>query len=236
MEEVYRRRTSGSASARSKTAKTFARSGNYKKMLIQQALLCLLIFIGCLFTKLSSNPDLDIVKNSIQLILNTQTDFNQIPKQIRKFVQSLLPGEEARSLEGDDLLTSLTKPVEAPITSPFGLRTHPTDGTENFHYGVDLGAPEGEKIKCAADGTAAEVGENADYGNYILVQHADSVCTLYAHCQEVLPTVGDAISAGQVIATVGATGNTTGPHLHFEIRDGDTWLDPERLLNFESHD
>ena len=198
----------------------------------KQTLLCLLIFGICLFINAAPEAGFKPAKNALQLILNTQTDFRKIPSDLRQWLFSLLPGEEERSMEENQVLTKLVKPVDAPVTSPFGLRTHPTSGVETFHYGIDLGAPEGEKILCAAAGEVVEAGESPDYGNYLVVRHSDTIYTLYAHCLEVLPQAGDTVTAGQAIATVGATGNVTGPHLHFEIRNGETWLNPADFLDF----
>ncbi|MBQ2696208.1 MAG: M23 family metallopeptidase [Clostridia bacterium] len=228
MEQVYRRRSSES-SARLRYTGTKTPSP-YKKTLVKQSVFCLLVFAFCLFVKVTPNRALLPAKNSINLIINTKTDLTKIPGQIQSFFTSLTAKDTESNLGDKELLTRLVKPVEAPLTSPFGLRTDPENNEEAFHYGVDLGAPMGEKIKCAAEGEATEVGENAEYGNYIVVRHSETVYTLYAHCQEVLPKTGDAITAGQVIATVGDTGNATGPHLHFEIRDGETWLDPAKFL------
>ena len=231
MEQVYRRRnTEGSYRIRYTGTKTHS---PYKITLFKQSLFCLLIFSFCLFVKVTSNSALLPAKNSIELIINTTTDFKNIPKQLHEFFTSLLARDNENNLGDKDLLASLTKPVEAPLTSPFGLRTNPGNGEEAFHYGVDLGAAMGEKIKCAAQGEAVEVGKNDEYGNYIVVRHSETIYTLYAHCKELLPKVGDTINAGQVIATVGDTGNATGPHLHFEIRDGETWLDPAAFLELD---
>lgn len=229
MEQIYRRQSTELPYRRRSST---AEASPYKKTLLKQSAFCLLVLCGCFFIKTSQNPSLEPAKKIIQAVVDTNTDFKQIPTQFQAFIRSLLPKEEERALGSKDLLAHLTAPVEAPITSPFGLRSDPNKGDEAFHYGLDLGAPQGDKIKCAANGTVEEAGQNAEYGNYIIIRHSDTVTTLYAHCQELLPQTGDAVSAGQVIATVGATGNATGPHLHFEIRDGETWLDPAKFLEF----
>ena len=234
MEPVYRRSTSANPNRRRQH--TVKKNTPYKAELMKQASLCLILFILCLFVRLSESPNISAVKNSVELMIKTNTDFKMIPAQLYKTFQSLLPNNETENIGEKELLTALQHPVEAPVASSFGLRTHPTDGTEAFHYGVDLGAPSGEKIKCAADGQVESVTSDAEYGNYILVRHSNSIATLYAHCSEILPQVGDRIAKGQVIATVGATGNTTGPHLHFEIRDGDTFLNPADFLTFPSQE
>ena len=227
MEQTYRR-TRTNATGKSRQTKP---GGTYKKTMVKQSLFCLAVFLFSLVSFLSGSDALIPVKNSLNLIVNTHTDFKETQDTVRSFFRSLFSSETGSDTE-EDLLTKLILPVDAPVSSPFGVRTHPTEGEEAFHYGIDLGAPAGEKIKCAAKGEATEVGESPEYGNYILVRHSENIYTLYAHCAELLPKTGDSISAGQVIATVGQTGNATGPHLHFEIRDGDTWLDPAKFLNF----
>ena len=229
MEPVYRRRSSEViAHRRPPVTKVKSR----KNTIAAQAFCSLLLLGVCLFIKTAPDESFLSAKNALQLILSTQTDFRSIPADIRQWVLSLLPGEEARNLGDSDVLTKLVKPVEAPVTSPFGVRIHPTTGVETFHYGVDLGAAEGEKILCAAPGEVIEAGESPDYGNYLVVRHSETIYTVYAHCAEVLPHVGDTVSASQAVATVGATGNVTGPHLHFEIRNGETWLNPAEFLEF----
>ncbi len=231
METVYRRRRERNSSQdhHGETTHFFG----YKQTVLKQSIFCLLIFILCLFVKVYPEDKLDVARNSLRLILNSQTDFARIPENFKNFVLTYILQNDIGNISDNEVLTNLKKPVDAPVTSPFGLRQHPTDGTEKFHYGVDLGAEANEKIKCVANGTAEEVGYSDDYGNYILVLHADEVYTLYAHCQEVLPKVGDSIESGQIIATVGATGNASGPHLHFEIRNGETYLNPEEFIHFE---
>ncbi len=234
MEQVYRRRSERISQRNTYSAEPIT---GYKKNVIAQSFICLLLFLVCLFVKTQPEKK-PFAQNAIQFILENNTDFAAIPHQIRQLISSLMPADQ-NLLPDKSVLTSLVIPADASITSPFGLRTHPTDGAEKFHYGVDIGAPEGEKIKCAAKGKAVEVGQSNEYGNYILVQHADEIYTLYAHCQTVLPQSGDEIQAGQVIATVGATGNVTGPHLHFELRNGETYLDPAEFIAFKkenSHD
>lgn len=120
-------------------------------------------------------------------------------------------------------------PVEGERTSAFGMRTHPISGKESFHYGLDIGAPAGTPIAAFADGTVRETGTST-YGNYIAVDHADGIATLYAHCTEVLAKQGDDVKGGDTIATVGATGNATGNHLHIEIWRAGKALDPAHYI------
>lgn len=227
MEQIYRRRSKYTPACRHRAEPEESR---YKQTLAKQSVLCLLLFIAALFIKVYPQASLEAVRQNIRLILETQTDFAALPSQLIDTFRTGFLHKDSQSVQGGEVLTDMVLPVSGTLTSDFGLRTHPTDGVEKFHYGIDIAADEGEKIQCAAEGTAAEVGESPDYGNYILVQHKDEIYTLYAHCQKVLPQTGDVIEAGQVIATVGDSGNATGPHLHFEIRSGSTWLDPTEFV------
>ena len=106
----------------------------------------------------------------------------------------------------------------APITSKFGWRTHPLTGTRRFHAGIDIGAPTGTPVVATASGTVISAGWNGGYGKAIVIQHNDVKQTLYGHLSEVSVQPGQVITQGMVIGLVGSTGNSTGPHLHFESR------------------
>lgn len=121
------------------------------------------------------------------------------------------------------------KPVEGVISSKFGLRNPTVETVPKNHTGTDIAANMGTKIVSATDGTVTLVSSEGDYGNHIKIQVND-VIILYAHCKELLVKKGDVIKQGQEIATVGSTGNSTGPHLHFEIRYQDRYVDPELIL------
>lgn len=117
-------------------------------------------------------------------------------------------------------------PVMGTISSDFGYREHPIEGDEKFHYGLDIAADEGTAIDCFANGTVTAVGESNSYGKYVIVDHSGGFSTLYAHCSRVTVSSGSAVKEGQKIGEVGQTGEATGPHLHFELHAGDTYLDP----------
>ena len=121
-------------------------------------------------------------------------------------------------------------PLAGETTSPFGWREHPTTGKETFHYGVDLAASEGTDIACFADGTVGVVGDNVELGKYVTVNHENGFSTLYAHCSAVKVKPGTEVKKGETVACVGSTGNATGAHLHFEIHDGEEYLNPGYYL------
>ncbi|MBD2742908.1 M23 family metallopeptidase [Coleofasciculus sp. FACHB-1120] len=116
--------------------------------------------------------------------------------------------------------TSLIFPlaIPAPITSLFGWRTHPISGTRRFHAGTDLGAPLGTPVLAAFAGKVAIADWMGGYGQAVVLKHNGTEETLYAHLSEILVQPGQQIEQGTVIGRVGSTGNSTGPHLHFEIR------------------
>ena len=117
-------------------------------------------------------------------------------------------------------------PVAGTLTSPYGYREHPVEGVEKFHYGVDIAAVEGTEICAFAAGTVSACGESSSLGKYLIVEHEGDVTTLYAHCSKLNVSSGQKVSLGEKIAEVGQTGVATGDHLHFELRSGDTYLDP----------
>lgn len=123
-------------------------------------------------------------------------------------------------------LTKTVAPVMGVISSGFGYRIHPLDGENKFHYGVDIAADEGTPIAAFADGIVDYVGESNVYGNYLQLRHAGGVTTFYAHCSKLCVKDGQKVTMGQTIAKVGHTGETTGTHLHFEIRLDGVFLNP----------
>lgn len=147
--------------------------------------------------------------------------------------ESTLPARELpeqAAAEPHPLSFSYCTPLNGEMTSPFGWREHPVTGAEAFHYGVDIAAEDGTAIACFADGTVGAVGESTTLGKYLTVNHADGVSTLYAHCSLITAASGAEVSQGQKIAEVGHSGNATGPHLHFEVHDGEAYLDPAGYL------
>ena len=125
---------------------------------------------------------------------------------------------------------SYTTPVTGMTSSGFGYRMHPLANEVKFHYGTDFAAYTGTQIHAFADGTVLACGESDSYGNYIMLDHGNGYQSLYGHCSEVWVSWGETVSCGQVIGAVGATGQVTGPHLHFELMHNDTYLNPAFYL------
>lgn len=121
-------------------------------------------------------------------------------------------------------------PSDGPLTSSFGWRTHPILGTSRFHNGLDFGAEHGSPIRAADNGVVIAAGWEGGYGNTVIIDHGNGLSTLYGHASELYVTVGQPVQRGQVVAAVGSTGLSTGPHLHFEVRQQGEPMDPIAFL------
>ena len=121
-------------------------------------------------------------------------------------------------------------PSNGEITSSFGWRLHPILGYERFHTGIDFGADYGTTIYAADNGTVIFSGWYGGYGNAVIIDHGNGITTLYGHSSELLVAEGQAVKRGEAIATVGSTGLSTGPHLHFEVRQNGEPIDPMGFL------
>ncbi len=126
---------------------------------------------------------------------------------------------------------SLIKPLTGTITSRFGLRNPTTETVPKYHTGIDIAANTGTVFVAAMEGKVILVSSQGDYGNHIKIQK-DDVITLYAHCDKIYVTEGQEIVQGQELGEVGATGNVTGAHLHFEVRKNENLVNPDDLLDF----
>lgn len=122
-------------------------------------------------------------------------------------------------------------PSSSRITSGFGGRSSPTEGASSNHKGIDIGASTGSNILAAASGTVTISTYSASAGNYVMISHGGGVSTVYMHCSSRLVSAGDKVSQGDVIAKVGSTGYSTGPHLHFEIRNNGSYVDPSKYVS-----
>jgi len=117
------------------------------------------------------------------------------------------------------------------VTSEYGYRIHPIQQTEKFHAGIDIGAQSGQAIYAADTGVVATAASNSSYGNYVLINHGSGNATLYAHMSSMAVSSGQSVNKGDVIGYVGSTGWSTGPHLHFEIRQGGSTVNPLQFFS-----
>jgi len=121
--------------------------------------------------------------------------------------------------------------VGGVVTSGFGYRRHPITGRRSMHKGIDIAAKSGTDIVAMADGIVIFSGRKGGYGNIVEVRHANGLETRYAHNQRNLVKEGDMVSKGQIIAKLGSTGRSTGPHIHFEVRRNGEAINPMQYLD-----
>ena len=160
-------------------------------------------------------------------------------KKTKKTSSDGAGGEDVKALSAQENTTfspaAVTVPIVRPVrggrySSRFGYRTNPITHVYSFHTGLDIAVAQGTKIHAAYAGQVRAVGEDNRAGKYIILRHDDGFETFYCHCSRITAAEGDAVDAGDVIARVGSTGWSTGPHLHFEVRKNGERLDPLQLL------
>ncbi|PZR57373.1 MAG: hypothetical protein DLM50_06155 [Candidatus Meridianibacter frigidus] len=122
-------------------------------------------------------------------------------------------------------------PAAGQITSPFSMRKNPLGVGYDFHAGIDIAAEAGAPIRAVAKGRVIAAGQEGGYGNAVAVDQGNGVTSRHAHCSQLLTVVGPLVNAGDEIATVGSSGRSTGPHLHFEVRENGKAVDPQLFLN-----
>jgi murein DD-endopeptidase MepM/ murein hydrolase activator NlpD len=115
-------------------------------------------------------------------------------------------------------------------SSDYGFRMHPIHNERRFHAGLDIAAPEGREIRAVQRGTVTFAGRHKGFGNMVELRHPDGVVTRYAHASRLHVREGDVVDVGETIADVGSTGQSTGPHLHFEVREKGRTIDPHDYL------
>jgi murein DD-endopeptidase MepM/ murein hydrolase activator NlpD len=176
------------------------------------------------------------IYTSQYLIKKLQTDrktYEQAERELASQSDKLtkmLRGAPAAS--GGNIVTTagFLRPVGGPITSPFGWRQHPIFGSRTFHSGIDIGAPFGSPVKASNSGSVVYVGWYGGYGKVVIVNHGNyngkPTSTLYAHLSSYSVSNGATVAKGQIIGHVGSTGYSTGPHLHFEVRENGSPVNP----------
>ncbi|MDR2478412.1 MAG: M23 family metallopeptidase [Treponema sp.] len=150
----------------------------------------------------------------------------------RKVVFHFYPGAEFDSTERAFFLnTGFSLPLNNfRLTSGYGMRHNPVTGNVRMHHGLDLAAPEGTGVYAAGEGVVTEIGEDSIYGIYVIIQHGENWASLYGHLREVLVPLRSAVQSGILIGRVGSTGQSTGPHLHFELRQRGKAQNPDKYL------
>ena len=163
-------------------------------------------------------------KNEVTSAKNSE-DTSQ--KKTKEFTEQEIMEKEGKEIKKK---ISFIAPIKGRISSSFGWRNPTTSTVPKYHTGVDIAAVEGTKIKSATDGKVIMASSTGDYGNHYQIQIQD-VIIIYAHCKKLYLKEGDSVKQGQEIAEVGSTGNSTGPHLHFEVRRNGRKIDPQLIVD-----
>jgi murein DD-endopeptidase MepM/ murein hydrolase activator NlpD len=149
-------------------------------------------------------------------------------------------GGRDQNVAGEFLFERSTKMTGAPlsdtnvtpeVSSGFGARKDPINGTQHFHTGIDVAAAEGSPVLAAAPGIVRRAGRRGGYGNAVEIDNGSGISTLYGHASALAVKEGDSVKAGDPVALVGHTGRATGSHLHFEVRKDGRPIDPKSTLN-----
>lgn len=169
-------------------------------------------------------------------------DASYLKAQVAQDNQALEKQIDELNKEADDLIKEIQKlqgnqsytggdftwpsPGYTRITSPFGYRIHPILKVKKMHTGIDIAVPSGKKIVAANSGTVIMSGWYGGYGNVVMVDHGGGIVTLYAHNSKLVVSKGDVVTKGQQVSYSGSTGQSTGPHLHFEVRVNGKYVNP----------
>ncbi len=156
-----------------------------------------------------------------------EAEYNSIMAQVKKAQQSNSSSGTVVTKGTGQFVWPST--ASTRVTSSYGKREKPNAAATSMHRGIDIGAPSGTDVVAADSGTVIVAGYGRSYGNYIVIDHGNGYTTLYAHNSRLCVSVGASVSRGQVIAKCGSTGNSTGPHIHFEISKNGTLVNP---MNF----
>ncbi len=151
--------------------------------------------------------------------------------------EAVLKSDELKSLitslsQRQSILDSVptVNPVDGWIASNFGSRTSPFTGHRGMHHGIDVAAPKGTPIVAPADGVVVFAGWKSGYGKFFMIAHGYGIVTRYGHCDEVLVKAGQRVTRGDKLATVGMSGRSTGPHLHYEVVVNGNTVNPRRFI------
>ncbi len=177
------------------------------------------------------NPDIELTQPHQRLIkdMHRQVDqLDQAAENQQDGFESLLDKLEAQK----NLLahTPAIRPVQGWQTSGFGYRQSPFTGKKEFHKGLDIANRKGTEIIATADGVVSFVGQKGSLGNIVVIDHGHGITTRYAHLESAVQKSGANVKRGEVIAKMGNTGRSTGPHLHYEVRLNGVPIDPTKYI------
>ena len=219
---------------------------------LRQLVISAIILVSVVAVKLLAPQALDPIRGRVLQFMGTQTDFTEVFSAVGRAVNgegtmgdalndayvAVFGTEENAGSASNTAIPAnacmvqrvlgfpYAAPLDGQINDTFGLRKHPTEGVEKFHYGLDIEAKSGAVIHSFADGTVTAIGESSTLGKYVTILHENGYFTLYAHCSRITASSGQQVRLGDPVAEVGKTGQATGPHLHFELCKDTLYLNP----------
>ena len=183
------------------------------------------------FKRLFSLKSREKVLENLDTSDSGSIDMENLKHQIKSTVESVGEIKDYLRVQRDIYVaTPKGTPVIGGISSYYGNREHPRSGEENFHSGIDISSSPGNPVKATADGIVSFSGWSGGSGNLVVLEHGHGFSTFYAHNRSIPVKVGQKVKRGDIIGYVGSTGNSTGPHVHYEIwKDGKS-IDPVKYL------
>ena len=170
-------------------------------------------------------------QNKVENIEQETADINEKNNEIITQEDTSSISEMELDIQNLKAAYNFIKPINGIVSSGFGARESEYQNVTGYHTGIDLAAEKNTLIRASMQGIVELVSSEGDYGNHIKIR-CNNVSTLYAHCSKIYVKEGQIVAQNQVIGTVGSTGNSTGPHLHFEIRVEDRFIDPSKIITF----
>ena len=186
-----------------------------------------------LYYRVKVGDTLSTISRRYNLHINEIKRHNDLGEHLVARQELFLPNVRYSETEKELLFGGFfVAPVQGFLTSSYGLRIHPITRKRSFHTGVDIGGNAGKKVKVSREGTVIYAGKNGNYGYYVKVKHQLGFETSYGHLHHIIVKVGQKVNRKEVIGTVGNTGSSTGPHLHFEIKQNGRFINPARFIKF----
>jgi len=187
------------------------------------------------FRKLFSLKSKEKVLENVDTSDSGSIDMEALKQQIKKTVEDVGDIRDYLSQQRDLFMaTPKGWPIVGNVTSPYGKRRHPITGKDDFHSGMDISAAPGNPVRATADGIVSFSGWNGGSGNLVVIEHGFGFSTFYAHNKMTAVKVGQRVKKGDVVSYVGSTGNTTGPHLHYEVWKNGSPVNPKSFIEGRS--
>ncbi len=187
------------------------------------------------FKRLFSFSSKEKILDNLDTSDNGSVDLEDLKKQIKLTMESIGEIKDYLSQQRDVYVaTPRGWPIEGRITSPFGMREHPTSGRSEFHGGVDIAAEPGLPVRATGEGIVSFSGWSGANGNLVVIEHGAGFSTFYAHNKMVAVRTGQKVKRGDIIGCIGSTGNSTGPHVHYEVWLNGKSVNPDSYLKGRS--